>query len=243
MTKCTYNPNVEIKPHFTEMLGLKIQDYSAITQVGGQLKANLEERTAFNIGLFYNGIVNYNDPASPTNVSVSMYTEQQQIAGSAILYGTNNVGPRWQMNLTNLLIAPSGDFETILDDYAATTVTMSHVIDQNFTFGSLWLLPNIATIPPDNLLLPFITGPLNPGDIPAFAKVGEVMTANIGAWAAVVTIAYQWYSGASPIAGAINGTFTPTAHEVGTQLTVHVTATNPNGSTEATSGPTLAVHP
>jgi hypothetical protein len=241
ITKWSYTPAVEIKPHFTEQLGTKLQDFSAILQKGGSVKATLEERTAFNMGLFFNGSINYTNPDA---VSVGIYNLPAQIQGSAQFVGTNDVGPRWLINLTNLLIAPSGDFEMILDDWAGTIVTMTHIIDQNFTFGTATLLPAANSIAPENYQLPYITGPLHQGDIPAFAKVGEIMTCNIGTWVLpqIQSLTFEWFGNASPIAGATNQTYTPTVHDEGNTLTCEVTATNPIGTTSATSGPTLPVH-
>ena len=239
MTKFTYTPAVEIKPHFTEMAGTKLQDFSAILSKGGAIKANAEEHTAFNLSMFFNGTVNYSNPNA---VTVNIFDLNAQIQGALRFVGTNDVGPRWDFQLTNVLIAPSGDYEFVADDYTALPLTMTHVVDQNLTFGRTILLPDVASIAPENYLLPFITGTINQGDIPAFAQVGETMTANIGQWVAVSTLAFQWYSNNVLIVGATNQNYVPNAHDVGNPLTVEVIAYNDNGHYAVTSGPTLPVH-
>jgi hypothetical protein len=193
MQKFTYKPNIIVKPHFTQQLGIKTQDFSAILQTGGTITADLEERTANNLNLFFNGTI---DSTNPNAVAVNMWADVLQISGKLQFYGTGAVGPRWQLNMNYVLISPQGDFEMIGDDFAGTTVTITHVIDQNLTYGQAILQPALNAIPPQNVFLPFITGPLDQGAIPAFAFVGELMTANIGAWMSLTGVTFQWFANA-----------------------------------------------
>jgi hypothetical protein len=238
--KVVYTPDVKILPHFSEMQGTKVQDFSAILQKGGKMDVDMEERTAFNLSLFFLGDVNSTDPDA---VSVNIYSQLAQIQGEFQFWATNDVGPRWMMDLTNVLISPTNTFNTISDEYAAMTVTMTHIIGDDGLWGSLTKLPDVSTVVPLNVLPPYITGPLHEGDVPAYAQVGETMQANIGAWIGASTgIAYQWYAAASLIVGATSKTYVPIMGQIGEVLTVKVTATNPVGSAMVTSGPTLPVH-
>jgi hypothetical protein len=239
MPKFIYTPEVNILPHFSSMAGIKVQDFSTILQAGGKIAADLEEMTAFNLSLFFNGDVNSTNPDA---VTVGIYDQLEQISGALSFYATNNVGPRWNFNFTRVLLNPTGTFNPISDAYNAMTVNMTHVIDDQGLFGTIVLQPDIKTISPVNVLLPFIDGPLHLGDQPAFAKVGEVMTANTGQWIAAQGYAYQWKKGGVDIGGAVAKTYVPVSGDIGATLTVKVTATNTNGSTIATSGPTMAVH-
>jgi hypothetical protein len=237
--KVVYSPKVTVLPHFSAMAGTKVQDFSIITQKGGDLAVDMEEMTANNLSLFFLGSV---DSSDPDNVLVGIFDELQQIRGNFRFYATNDVGPRWQMDLTRVLISPTGQFNPISDAYNAMTVTMTHVIDDNGLFGTMKLLPDVSTIVPANVLAPFISGPLKQGDVPAFAKVGEQMRINIGAWIGSQSYAFQWFAAASAVSGADQTTYVPVSGDSGKVLTCHVTATNAVGSTEVTSGPTLAVH-
>jgi hypothetical protein len=239
MPKFVYTPEVNILPHFSSMAGIKVQDFSTILQAGGRIAADLEEMTAFNLSLFFNGTV---DATNPSAVTVGMYNELAQISGALSFYATNNVGPRWNFNFTKVLLNPTGNFNPISDQYNAMTVNMTHVIDDNGLFGTMVLQPDIKTITPQNILLPFIDGPLFIGDEPAYAQVGETMTANVGQWIGAQGFTFQWKKGGVNISGATFKTYVPVTGDIGATLTVAVTATNANGSTLATSGPTLAVH-
>jgi hypothetical protein len=199
----------------------------------------MEEMTANNLSLFFLGSVDSTDPDA---VTVGIFDELQQIRGNFRFYATNDVGPRWQMDLTRVLISPTGQFNPISDAYNAMTVTMTHVIDDNGLFGTMTLLPDVSTVVPANVLLPFISGPTHQGDVPAFAQVGEQMRINIGAWIGSQQYAFQWYADATELSGQDQTTYVPVVGDEGKVLTCRVTATNSIGSTAATSAATLPVH-
>jgi hypothetical protein len=77
------------------------------------------------------------------------------------------------------------------------------------------------------------------------AKVGSVLTANPGTWGpAPVTLAYQWLSNGSPVAGATSATYSVPASQAGRQLSVRVTGSKAgHTSATATSAPTAKVAP
>lgn len=237
--KVSYTPKVTMLPHFTEMQGTKIQDFTAIQQIEGSLSIDMEERTAFNLSLFFMGDIDNTDPTKPL---IDIYSKAAAIQGAFHFYATNAVGPRWFMILNRVIINPTSAFEPISDGWGAMTIAANHVVDDNGLWGTIQLNPPANTLAPFNVLPPFITGPLNIGEIPAFAKVGEVMTASVGAWIGSTGYAYQWYANAVLIGGATSKTYTPVIADVGKPLTVQVTATNIIGSTIQLSGPTQNVH-
>jgi len=246
--KIVYTPDVPVLPHFSVMQGTKVQDFSTIIQKGGKIAMDLEEETYYNLSLFWGGTID-----TDAGVRVNMLDLPEQIQGQLIFWPTNDVGPRWKRTFTNILISPTGDFDAISDQYQVMRVTGAHVIDQNQLFGYSDLLPDVSTIPPTNLVPPFITGPKNPGPLPSYAFVGELMTANIGAWSGQTSFTYQWSSGPAPyanpylgsltpISGATNQNFTPTDAQEGDVLAVTVTGINAQGQTAVISTVTLPVH-
>ena len=237
--KIIYSPKVTVLPHFSSMAGTKVQDFSVITQKGGELQVDMEEFTANNLSLFFLGQV---DATDPDNVAVGIFDELSQIRGEFKFFATNDVGPRWYMDLTRVLISPQGQFNPISDQYNAMTVTMTHVIDDNGLFGTMTLKPDVSTIAPENVLAPFVAGPLHPGDSPAYAQVGEVMTCNIGAWIGAQRYTFQWNVGGTPVSQATASTYTVQVADAGSTITCTVTATNAIGTTTATSAATATVH-
>jgi lysophospholipase L1-like esterase len=90
--------------------------------------------------------------------------------------------------------------------------------------------------PPVNTVLPVISGP---------AHEGQTLVTTTGDWTGSPTgYAYQWRRCNSTggtcanISGATNASYVPTGPDVGSTIRVVVTATNPGGSTPATSDPT-----
>jgi surface antigen len=76
------------------------------------------------------------------------------------------------------------------------------------------------------------------------ARVGLPLTADPGGWSPEPTFGYQWYADGTAIAGATTATFTPTAAQLGKQLTVEVTARRPGYLTALVeSSPTAQVAP
>jgi hypothetical protein len=75
------------------------------------------------------------------------------------------------------------------------------------------------------------------------AKVGQVLTANVGNWnPSDATFSYQWYVGGSAVASATNSTYTVVTADIGKTITVKVTGSK-SGYAEAskTSAATTAV--
>ncbi|MBF4625479.1 S8 family serine peptidase [Clavibacter sp. VKM Ac-2872] len=70
--------------------------------------------------------------------------------------------------------------------------------------------------------------------------VGQTLTASTGAWTPQgVTLATQWLSNGTPIAGATGSTFRVTPAVAGTALAVQVTATASDGQTGVATSPTV----
>ena len=81
--------------------------------------------------------------------------------------------------------------------------------------------------PPVNTTAPAVTGT---------GAVGNTLSVTNGNWTYVPTsYAYQWLRGGANIAGAMAATYVLQAADSGTNVSCRVTATNPAGSTSATS--------
>jgi multidrug efflux pump subunit AcrA (membrane-fusion protein) len=95
-------------------------------------------------------------------------------------------------------------------------------------------------VPPDNTVPPSISGT---------AQQSQTLTANNGTWTGTAPISYryQWLrcnssgNGCSDIGGATERTYLVRAADVNRTVRVRVTATNSDGSSSATSGPTAVV--
>jgi hypothetical protein len=82
-----------------------------------------------------------------------------------------------------------------------------------------------------------IVGPAISGTV----QQGETLTAYPGQWSGGPAFTYQWNNEGAPISGATGQTYVPVVGDVGDNLTVTITATNSEGSAQATSPETVAV--
>lgn len=97
-----------------------------------------------------------------------------------------------------------------------------------------------AAVPPVNTAPPTVSGT---------AQDGQTLTANPGTWSSqpAASYSYQWTrcdstgASCSSISGATAQTYALTSSDVGSTIRISVTATNPSGSTVASSDPTQVV--
>lgn len=82
-------------------------------------------------------------------------------------------------------------------------------------------------VKPENLVAPTVSGS---------TTVGSTLSTTNGSWTGNPTsYGYQWLRAGSPIGGATSSTYVTVSADVGNAITCRVTATNPAGSTNATS--------
>lgn len=87
-------------------------------------------------------------------------------------------------------------------------------------------------VAPFNLVEPVITG---------VAKVGLPLTVNSGAWGGAMDVTYQWQVDSTDVVGATGASYVPVAANIGKAITIVVTGSNDNFSTDVTTAETEAV--
>jgi len=233
----TFTPKITTLDHYSSMEGTRLKDLSITLEKSGEVKMDMEELTARNLAMLVLGDVTEDEDGNPV---VSIFS-RDSLTGRLQYYATNEVGPRWYVDLLAVTFNPSGDFSPIGDTFAKLPVTGT-VQAVDGVFGTMTLKPGVGDVPPENVLPPFITGGTAPTT--GAPKVGDVMTANIGGWIGVTSYAYAWEAGGTAPGGTPVNQKTYTAHttDIGKTLTVSITATNVNGSAAPVeSDPTLAV--
>jgi hypothetical protein len=239
----TFTPKVVVLDHYSAMAGTRIKDLTIVTEKSGEVKMDLEELTAQNLALLVMGDVGQ-DASTPPNPQVQIFSRSSLI-GELKFYATNEVGPRWYVDLLSVNLTPSGDFSPIVDNAFVKMIVSGSVQSVDGVFGTMTLQPPISAALPQNVLLPSITGMTGVSG-PGNPKTGDVLTANIGAWIAATSYTYAWKSGTPPsgpwtaITGATNKTYTVVSGDVGKAFVVDVTGHNHNGTTVATAPATLA---
>ncbi len=128
-----------------------------------------------------------------------------------------------------------------LSSFAGTSITPRFTMNTDITANLIgWFLDDIKVY--TCLAGPPITNN-TPPSITGTPTMGQTLTALPGTWSQPdATFAYQWLRAASEIPGATSSTYQPVEADVGTSLTVRVTATKEGFSTGvATSASTSAV--
>lgn len=237
----TFTPKVVLLDHYSAMQGTRLKDLTIITEKTGEIKMDLEELTAQNIALLVMGDVGV-DGSTPPNPQVQIFSRSSLI-GELKFYATNEVGPRWYVDLLSVNLTPSGAFDPIVDNAFVKMIIHGSVQAVDGVFGTMTLMPPLNTASPQNVLLPDISGETGVSGGP---KTGDVLTANVGAWIAASTYTFAWKSGSSAagpftaVVGATNKTYTTVVGDIGKFFVVDVTGHNHIGMTTATSPATLA---
>jgi hypothetical protein len=224
-------PKTTLLDHFSSMAGTKAKDLTIVTEKTMEMKMQMEEFTARNLALIMLGDIDNTDPDAPI---VNLFT-QPSSSGHLKFYATNDVGPRWFIDLPSVTINPSGDLNVISDAFGSMEVTGS-VNSIGGVWGTATLMPPAGTVAPENVLEPSVTGDTPP-------KVGIAQTANVGGWIGASSFTYAWKVGGTTPAGTpVNQRqYFPAAGDVGKTITVSVSGVNTVGSTAVTSDPTVAV--
>jgi hypothetical protein len=137
---------------------------------------------------------------------------------------------QWKRGAVGIGGATSSTYTTVTADGGAL---LSCVVTATNAAGSGYATSNALTIAagpvlPANTVLPAISGT---------PTVGQTLTASTGTWTGTPTITYgyQWKRAGTAISGATSSTYLLVTADLGTLVTVTVTATNGAGSTGATS--------
>ncbi|MCU1412335.1 MAG: hypothetical protein JWR04_3042 [Rhodoglobus sp.] len=101
-----------------------------------------------------------------------------------------------------------------------------------------------ATVATAGAVAPGTLYSLGPPLIKGTGRVGAALTTSIGTWSPIpATSQVQWYRDGAPIAGAVSSTYTPVAGDVGSSVSVVVTAIRPGYSSATGASSAVTVLP
>lgn len=104
--------DVTEKEHISKRHGARIVDFTVTERVGGTLTMTLQEMTSDNVVLALLGTKAVGGP--PVSIVIGTNTE---IVGSVRFIGTNNVGPRAQVDFVTVKITPTKGLNLLSDDW------------------------------------------------------------------------------------------------------------------------------
>jgi len=224
-----WTPELEELEHFSSREGVRSRDKVVIVSKSATMTLVLEEWNLQNLALAFLGTID------PLTDEIDVFAANA-ITGELRFVGTNEVGPKYQLDLPNVSIIPSGSaIGFITDEWGQLELNCEIGVDNTGSFGTL--KPVEAPLAPTNTALPAISGT---------AQEGQTLTAFPGIWTGSPTFTYQWQEEIATvwtnIAGATASTLVvPGGSTIGRPLRVAVTGTNVTGSATANSAPTANV--
>ncbi len=227
-----FEPTIETLDHFSSREGVRTKDKTIVLERGGELTIVMEEFSARNLSFLLMGSVNLTDPALP---SIEIFSQNVQ-SGALRFYGTNEVGPRWNLFFGKVDFVPSASFNPISEEWGQMEVT-AQVAQSGGSFGTATL----TNLNSNNRISEFVADPAV--TVSGTPKVGQTLTANVGSFIGDPSpvITYQWEEAGVVIVGATNSTYVPVTGDIGSTISVVVTITNSLGTDFAESASTAPV--
>ena len=119
------------------MEGTRLKDLSLTIEKSGEVKMDMEEITATNLAMLVLGDVSVNEDGE-TEVTIF---SRDSLTGALQYYATNEVGPRWYVELLSVTFNPAGDFSPITDNAFAKLPVTGTVQAVDGVFGKMMLKP------------------------------------------------------------------------------------------------------
>jgi hypothetical protein len=127
--------------HFSSMTGVKVKDFTAVTELSGQLTMILEELTARNMGFALLGLPS--GSPSPGEETIHVFSTPV-IYGSVKFVGTNDIGPIWTVTFPLVKLSPNKALSLIGNTWGQVDLEGDVLFDHTTgTFGTATIsLPN-----------------------------------------------------------------------------------------------------
>lgn len=120
--------------HFSSMTGVKIKDFTAVTEISGSLTMILEEFTARNMGLALLGLPT--GGPSPIPDVIDIFSDPV-IYGAVQFIGSNDIGPNWTVTFPLVSIKPNKALSLIGTAWGTIDLMGDVLYDQvTQTFGT-----------------------------------------------------------------------------------------------------------
>jgi hypothetical protein len=120
--------------HYSSRTGVRVKDFTAVTEIAGSLNMQLEELTARNMGFALLGLPT--GGPSPTPDTIDIFSNPV-IYGAVRFVGTNDIGPIWTVNFPLVKLSPNKALALIANTWGAVDLDGDVLYDQNqHTFGT-----------------------------------------------------------------------------------------------------------
>ena len=137
-----FQPAITQLDHFSSRTGVKTKDRSVITEKSATINLTLEEWNLDNLRLaLLGGQIETN---SSGNDSFNIF-EASQIDGELRFVGTNDVGPRFQIDLPSVSFIPGKTINPISEGWGTLELVGNVLADGSGVFGTIELLGEEGT--------------------------------------------------------------------------------------------------
>lgn len=135
VTVFEFQPEITLLDHFSSRTGVKTKDRNVLTEKSAKLSMTLEEWTLENLRLaLLGGPI---EDASSADSGIFAIFAANQISGAIRFIGTNDIGPRFQIDLFNVDFVPGKSINPISEGWGALELVGNVLIDGNNNFGTM----------------------------------------------------------------------------------------------------------
>jgi hypothetical protein len=113
--------------HFSSMTGVKVKDFTAVTEISGTLTMVLEEYTARNVGFALLGIPS--GGPSPASDTIDIFSDPV-IYGAVKFVGANDIGPVWTVQFPLVKLSPNKALSLIGNTWGTIDLEGDVLFDQ-----------------------------------------------------------------------------------------------------------------
>ena len=131
--------------HYSSMTGVKVKDFTAVTEISGSLTMVLEEFTARNMGFALLGIPS--GGPSPADETIDIFSSPV-IYASVQFVGANDIGPDWTEQFPLVQLSPNKALSLIGNTWGTIDLMGDVLFDQTSrSFGTAFVSLPHSPIP------------------------------------------------------------------------------------------------
>ena len=135
VTVFEFQPEITLLDHYSSRTGVKTKDDSVVTEKAGKLNMTLEEWTLPNLQLALMG--GPIEDSSSADSGVFEIFASNQITGAVRFVGTNDQGPRFQIDLPKVQFVPGKSINPISEAWGSLELVGNVLVDSNNSFGTM----------------------------------------------------------------------------------------------------------
>lgn len=127
-------PDITSLDHFSSRRGVKQKDRSVVTEKSGKVNITLEEVTMDNLRL---ALMGGDAETNTAGQQTFQLFGSDQIDGTLRFTGTNDVGPKFEVIVSNVSFVPGQSVNMISEEWGQLELTGNILVDDSGSFGTV----------------------------------------------------------------------------------------------------------